>query len=127
MSLQLELKHLEGRYALARLPPGRGCPDRAAGRFAAITHAAEGTSVLCSEEAMPEGIGARRGFRGIAVVGNYAIESVGVVASAVQPLATAGISVFVYSTLETDYLFFQEGDLKRAVDALVEAGHRFTS
>jgi hypothetical protein len=50
---------------------------------------------------------------------------IGVVASLVTPLAEAGISVFVVSTFDTDYLLVKEVDLGRAMDALCVAGHEF--
>jgi hypothetical protein len=48
---------------------------------------------------------------------------IGVVSSLVMPLAEAGISVFVVSTFDTDYLLVKEGDLARATAALRAAGH----
>lgn len=48
---------------------------------------------------------------------------IGVVASLVTPLAEAGISVFVVSTFDTDYLLVKADDLARATAALRAAGH----
>ena len=48
---------------------------------------------------------------------------VGVVASLSQPLAEAGIGIFVISTFDTDYLLVKENDLEKAVVALRSAGH----
>ena len=39
------------------------------------------------------------------------------------PLAEAGISVFVLSTFDTDYLLLKHNQLDRAIDALQSAGH----
>lgn len=48
---------------------------------------------------------------------------IGVVASLVTPLAEAGVSVFVLSTFDTDYLLVKEADLEPALAALRAAGH----
>jgi hypothetical protein len=48
---------------------------------------------------------------------------IGVVASLVTPLAEAGISVFVISTFDTDYVLVKENDLEKALDSLSAAGH----
>jgi hypothetical protein len=48
---------------------------------------------------------------------------IGVVASLVSPLAEAGVSVFVVSTFDTDYLLVKDHDLERASVALRAAGH----
>ncbi len=48
---------------------------------------------------------------------------IGVVASLVMPLAESGISVFVVSTFDTDYLLVKADDLDKALAALRAAGH----
>jgi hypothetical protein len=47
----------------------------------------------------------------------------GVLASLVQPLAEAGISVFALSTFDTDYLLVKAAHLTRAIDTLRQQGH----
>ena len=44
-------------------------------------------------------------------------------AGLVGPLTAAGISVFVVSTFDTDYLLVKEGDLNRTVAVLQQHGH----
>ena len=46
-----------------------------------------------------------------------------VLASLAAPLATAGISLFVVSTFETDYLLVTQEQLASAIAALDRAGH----
>jgi hypothetical protein len=48
---------------------------------------------------------------------------IGVVASLVTPLAEMGVSVFVVSTFDTDYLLVRERDVARTLDAMQAAGH----
>ena len=48
---------------------------------------------------------------------------IGVVASLVAPLAEAGVSVFVVSTFDTDYLLVKKADFEGAVVALRAVGH----
>ena len=123
----LNFRALDGLYALALLPPGSARPDWARGEFTAIIESAEGISVVCSEAAVPAGAKMRGGFRCLEIDGSFDLESVGVVATAVAPLAAAGISVFVYSTWKTDYVLIQEYDFPQATLALKEAGHAFPS
>jgi hypothetical protein len=47
----------------------------------------------------------------------------GILASLATPLASSGVSIFVVSTYDTDYVMVQERDLERAKDALARAGH----
>ena len=48
---------------------------------------------------------------------------IGVLASLVNPLAEAGISVFAISTFDTDYLMVKQTDLDKATAALRQTGH----
>jgi hypothetical protein len=48
----------------------------------------------------------------------------GVLASLSAPLAAAGVSLFVVSTYDTDYVLVRETDLERAREALQTAGHQ---
>jgi hypothetical protein len=124
MTLRLEFAHLGPSFALALLPLGSPLPAWAAsGPFVAVIQSAEGLSVICEERAVPAGTKARYGFHCLEIAGSFDIESVGVVSAAVQPLAAAGISVFVYSTWQTDYIFLPHSSLERAVTALRQAGH----
>jgi len=127
MKPRLSFSLVEGRYALAQLPPGSLRPTWLRGRFTATIESAEGLSVVCAEADVPTDVKRRGGFRCIEIGGSFDLESVGIVAAAVQPLAAAGISVFVYSTWQTDYLLIQEYDFPKASTVLKEAGHTFPS
>lgn len=125
MTLKLSLTVLDGRYALVQLPPGSPRPSWARGAFTAVIESSEGISVVSPEAVVPAGAKMRGGFRCLEIAGSFELESVGVVSAAVGPLAAAGISVFVYSTWQTDYLLVQEYDCPHAALALKEAGHSF--
>jgi len=125
MALRLSFGIFVGRYALVQLPPGSPRPAWARGQFTAVIDSAEGTSVVCPEDAVPAGLRMQGGFCCLEIAGSFELESAGVVAAAVGPLAAAGISVFVYSTWQTDYLLVQEYDIPQATLALKEAGHSF--
>jgi len=50
---------------------------------------------------------------------------VGVLAGLTGCLATAGVSVFVMSTYDTDLVLVREHDLETAMTALAQAGYAF--
>ena len=72
---------------------------------------------------MPEGVRCERGWRCLGVAGTLDFSLVGVLAAMLGPLAGAGVSVFVLSTFDTDYLLVKEADFQRAVGVLGRAGH----
>ena len=65
------------------------------------------------------------GWRCIQVVGPLDLSLVGILASLAAALAEAGVSLFVISTYDTDYVLVKEGDLALARQALEGAGHVF--
>jgi hypothetical protein len=72
---------------------------------------------------VPEGVEAVRGWKSLKVEGKLDFNLVGVLSSLASSLARVGVSTFVISTYETDYLLVKESDLDRAVAALRKAGH----
>jgi len=121
---QLTLIVVDGLFAVCRLEPADSVPRWAtAGEFFSITRTADELSIVCRQDAVPEGILCERGWRCWRVAGTIPFSLVGVLASLTAPLAEAGISVFAISTFDTDYLLVKAEDLGRAVDLLRWQGH----
>ena len=124
MDHQLKFLQLPGHYAILRLAPDAPVPDWATkGDFNSITRTADELSIVCRQDAVPEGVRCERGWRCLRVAGTLDFSLVGVLASLLVPLAKAGVSVFAVSTFDTDYLLVKEADLERTVAALQAAGH----
>lgn len=122
--LHLTLLIMDDTFAICRL--GVDCllpPWATASPFFAITRTADELSVVCRQDAVPEGINCERGWRCLRVAGTIPFSVVGVLASLTAPLAEAGVSVFAVSTFDTDYLLVKAADLERAVQALRGQGH----
>jgi hypothetical protein len=80
-------------------------------------------SIVCRQEVVPEGVVCERDWRCLRVAGTMPFTVVGVLASLTAPLAGAGISVFVLSTFDTDYVLVKSADSERAMAVLRAAGH----
>lgn len=110
-------------YCIARLrggsPPGLGQE----GRFASILRIGGETTIVRAARDARTGAETSDGFRLIEIDGDFALNSIGAVASVAQPLAAAGVSLFAFSVWNTDVFLVQEADLKRAGAALLAAGH----
>jgi len=121
---RLTLELVVGRYAVCRLGPSEPPPAWArGGPFVSITRTDAELSVVCPQEAVPTAVLAEPGWRCLRVAGPLGFGMTGILASLSGPLASSGVSIFVVSTYDTDYLMVQERDLDRAVDALTRAGH----
>jgi hypothetical protein len=124
----LNLTVVDGTFAVCRLGADAPIPPWAtASQFFSITRTADELSIVCRQDAVPEGVIGERGWRCLRVAGTMPFSIVGVLASLAAPLAGAGISVFAVSTFDTDYLLFQEQDLERVIDVLRRQGHTVQS
>jgi uncharacterized protein len=120
----LRLNVLDGRLAVCRMEPGAGLPEWATrADFFSITRAPDELSVVCPEGNVPESVGCEKGWRALKLAGPFEFSLTGVLASVLDPLARAGVSVFAVSTFDTDYVLVKEDRLRAAVAALREAGH----
>lgn len=123
--ISLDLVPLEGTFAVCRLAPGDSIPDwTASSTFCSITRTGEEISILCHDACVPAAVRAERDWRGLRVAGTLDFAEVGVLASLLVPLAEAGISVFVLSTFDTDYLMIRGSRYAATVQTLRTAGHR---
>jgi hypothetical protein len=121
---QLTLIVVDGVFAVCRLAPDAPIPPwSTGGDLFSITRTVEELSIVCRQNAVPDGIICERGWRCLRVAGAIPFSVVGVLASLSAPLAEAGISVFAISTFDTDYLLVKAEDLERALDILRRQGH----
>jgi uncharacterized protein len=116
----LELRLLAAVFAVCRLDPVAPVPDG----FWSVTRTDDELSVICVDDAVPEGAVVQRGWRALQFVGPLDFALTGVAAALTAPLAEAQISVLPIATYDTDYLFVRDETLSRAVEALEDAGHR---
>ncbi|HWE28945.1 MAG TPA: ACT domain-containing protein [Polyangia bacterium] len=110
---------MPGRFAVARLPPEAPLPPWAtAGALTSVTRTVDELSIVCDDDAVPSGVYAMRDFAALRVLGTIDFAVVGVLASMTRVLAEAGVSVFAFSTFDTDYLLVRTNELDRAKKAL---------
>jgi uncharacterized protein len=120
----LAMTVFDERLAICRLDAGGEIPAWATGdSFFSVTRTADELSIVCPEENVPEGISQEQGWRALKLEGPFELSMVGILASVAAPLAGAGVSIFVVSTFDTDYVLVRERQLDLAVYALREHGH----
>jgi hypothetical protein len=112
------LARIAGRFAVARLAPDAPVPSWATGALTSITRTADELSIVCDDDAVPNGVYAMRDFAAVRVLGTVDFAVVGVLAAMTRVLAEAAVSVFAFSTFDTDYLLVRSADFERARAAL---------
>jgi len=117
-----EFSLLPGAWGIARLDPSAAIPEWAAsGAFASLSRTADELSIVCPEEAIPEGVRREGGWAMLKLAGPFAFDEVGILSAFLAPLAAAGVSVFAISTFDTDYVLVKAAALDTARKALASA------
>ena len=117
--------------AVVRLGPGADIPAWAeSSSIFSVTATATGTSVVCAARDVPKKARHHKPYTAFAVVpedgsADFDLSSgvTGVLVSLLAPLAEAGVSVFVLSTFDTDWVLVPKNDADRAEDAWRRSGH----
>lgn len=120
----LSLVILPQRLAICRLSPDETIPTFLShSPFFSITRTSDELSIVLPEEIVPSNWKAETGWRCLKVIGPLDFDLTGSLASLAIPLSEAGISVFVISTYDTDYLLVREDNLEKATKVLLKSGH----
>ena len=119
---------LDGLFAVARLDADADVPPWAhRGAFTSITRTPHELSIVCDEGGVPDDLPAERGWRCLGLEGPIAFETTGVAARFTAALAARGVSVFVVSTFDTDYVLVKASKVDVAIEALRDAGYDVTA
>jgi len=114
----VKLHVVDGRYAVARLGANDPIPPWPRGKFVSVTRTPDELSIVCDEDAVPADVRAERGWRCLVAEGPIPFEMTGVAAAITTALANDGISVFLVSTYDTDYVLVKEESFTRACRVL---------
>lgn len=123
MTRQLELRVLTARFAVARLEPEAAVPDWVGGEVTCIVRTPNELSIVCAQDLVPDSVRSHRSWRCLEVAGPLDFSEVGILSSLTATLCDAGISVFVFSTFDTDYILVRDDKLAAATASLAKAGH----
>lgn len=119
--MRLKFTLLPKTFAISRLAPDADVPSWARGEFVSITRTSEELSIVCDDAAAPAA--SDRGWKCLKLEGPMPLDTTGVAAAFTRVFADAGVSVFVISTFDTDYVLVRERNAGAAIDALSAAGY----
>jgi hypothetical protein len=118
------LQQFPEKLAVVRLGPGAEIPSWAeSSSLFSITATALETSVVCAMRSVPKKAQHVGPFTAFAVKGPLDVGLTGVLATLLQPLAAAEISVFTISTFDTDWVLVPINDAERAAEQWRRSGH----
>ncbi len=123
---QLTLEVLSGHYAIYRFAPDSSLPNWAlnATGFSSITRTSDELSIVCEHQTLElEGVKQDLGWACLKLIGPFAFDLTGILASVLNPLRDAEIGIFAISTFDTDYVLVKLEHLELAVVTLENSGH----
>ncbi|MEH0936834.1 ACT domain-containing protein [Micromonospora psammae] len=125
----LDVALLPGEYVVCRLAAGTPLPpalwaDPGDADVVTVSWTADGISIICPSERAPAQADLETDWRCLRVVGPLDLAVTGTLASLVDPLAAARVSVVAFSTYDTDHVLVPAVRLAEATTALERAGHR---
>ncbi len=124
----LRLKLLMDVFGILKLPSTHPFPDwlKSVPVFF-VARTEDEFSIMCPQRAIPSGLAYSAGWSCLRVDGNLAFDEVGVAARVSRPLADAGLSIFLVSTHDRDYVLIAEKDLQAALSVYESAGIRIAN
>ena len=112
------------KMIVASLPVGADVPPWAeSASLFSISATATETTIVCAGRSAPKKVTKEGPFTAFAVAGTLDFALTGVLASLLEPLAEAEISVFTISTFPTDWILVPTGKADAAADAWRRRGH----
>jgi len=122
---RLSITVLQGRYAVCKLDPFAPAPEWGLrGPFGAITRTESELCVICPERDVPAQVERVGGWRALRIAGMLDhIHESGVLLTAAEPLARAGISIFPVTASGSGFVFVRDEQLARAIETLASWGH----
>lgn len=121
---KIHMQQLPDRYAVSRLDSKSMIPSWADGEgFVSITRTSDELSVVCLESRVPEEVRSDRGWVCLKLIGPFAFDEYGIVASVIAPVSAAEMGVFVVSTFDGDHLLVKSEDYQKAKQIMTDIGH----
>lgn len=120
----LTLSVLPEKLGICRLPSGEPIPSWLnMHHFISITKTDDELSIVCTLESIPNNVKVEKTWRALKVQGPLDFSITGLLASILNPLVAATISIFAISTFDTDYILIKEENLEKAI--VVLQAHNF--
>ncbi len=122
--MKLSLLVLEETFAICSLKRDSPLPDWATSSdFFSITRTFDELSIVCPQDKVPAGVDINKNWRCLKVQGPLGFSITGILSSLSMPLASEGVSIFVFSSYDTDHIMVKQYELDKAIEVLQKAGH----
>lgn len=113
----MQLKLLPDTFGIMKLEPPQAFPAwLAEAEIFFMAQTEDEYSIICPQKHIPENVNCSANWRCFRADGDLEFDEIGVVAKLSKPLADVGLSIFLVSTHDRDYVFVRNEDLQKAVE-----------
>ncbi|MBN1997847.1 ACT domain-containing protein [candidate division KSB1 bacterium] len=88
-----------------------------------LTRTEKELTLVCPSRSIPNKVKFDGNSRCLKVEGTFNFDEIGIIASIAHTLAQNNISIFVFSSYDTDYILIKKKDIERAIKSLENKGH----
>lgn len=121
---QLQLLLLDEMYGICVFPGTNPIPEWAAmTSLFSVTRTEKELTIVCPQSIIPPDSEQDLNWLCFRIDGSFDLNQIGVISSLAVPLAQAGISIFVVSSYDTDYILVKEEKVEKAIAVLSDNGH----
>lgn len=122
---RLKLQLLDPEFGIIRFDAYDKIPDWIFKlEFYSITRTETELTIVCPSYKIPEPVDFDGGWKCLRVEGTFSFNEIGIIASLSNTLAQHGISIYVVSTYDTDYVSVKEKNINKTIEALQGQGHQ---
>ena len=120
------LQILSEEYTVHRFEPTAAIPlGLFTETFLWVAKTDEELSIICNSTISLQSEKRETGWSAIKIVGPIAFSTTGIISGVSSVLASVGISVFIISTYDTDYILVKKENLEASVEALKLSNYSF--
>lgn len=121
---QLELELLNEEFLIGKTIGDLDFHEDMRQNFLCLIKNNQSNTIICSIENQPKNLtNISKNWRAFFIKAQLDFSLSGILVSVLNPLSKAGISVFVSSNFDTDYIFVKEEYLQLAINELSNAGY----
>lgn len=123
----MKLAEIPGSFSVLRFQPQEPFPVWANGlTFVSVTRTDEELSIICKTSDIPATVKAKaeHDWKCFRVQGPLDFSLTGILSSIAAPLAEAKISIFAFSTFDTDYVMVKNENFEKAKETLRKSGFK---
>lgn len=117
--MEIELELLEFDLTIAKLEETGDLDSlfRKA-RFVSLTKTTDELSLIIDSGSLPKTQFSNEGWKAFKIIGPLDFSLVGIVQKVIEPLSANNISIFNFSTYETDFILVRKEQVNKAVEVL---------